>query len=206
MDTSKLDRIQSLWKDCKKCGLHETRNQVVFWRGHPQARLAIIGEAPGEMEDRRGKPFLGKAGQLFDELCAKAIVGSVPPEPWNVFIANVIGCRPPKNRKPTVNEFLACEARLYAMIAAVDPKVLLLLGGTALMMLTGDAEIMKRAGSVVDVEFEWRRRPHIYKAVPTLHPGFLLRNKNNSGVMNAVVTHIRTAWMMAQPGGWLEGE
>lgn len=206
MKTSKLDRVQRLWSGCKKCELHKTRKQVVFWRGHPQARLAIIGEAPGEMEDRRGKPFLGQAGQLFDEICQEAVVGDSPPEPWSVFVCNTLGCRPPGNRKPTVNEFVKCEARLYSMIAAVDPQVLLLLGSTALMMLTGETSIMKHAGQVMEVEFEWKRRPRTYKAIPTLHPGFLLRNRNNREVRNAVVSHIRTAWEMAQPGGWVEGD
>lgn len=204
MDTWKLDRIERLWKDCKKCDLHKTRKQVVFWRGHPQARLMIIGEAPGEMEDRRGQPFIGQAGQLFDELCEKAVVGDSPPEPWSVFIANTIGCRPPKNRKPTINEFVKCEARLYAMVAAVEPQVLLLLGGTALSMLTGETKIMKSAGKLIEVKFEWKRRMRVYKAIPTLHPAFLLRNRKNTELINAVVSHIQAAWEMAQPGGWVE--
>lgn len=205
MDTTKLDKICKIWGDCQRCNLHKTRNQIVFWCGHPQARLVIIGEAPGEMENRRGKPFIGQAGELFDELCAKATIRNISPEPWNVCIMNVVGCRPPKNRKPTINEFLACEARLYAMITAVNPQVLLLLGGTALMMLTGESRVMKLAGHVIDVEFEWKRRMRSYKAIPTLHPGFLLRNRDKK-ITAAVVSHIRAAWEMAQPGGWVEGD
>lgn len=206
MDTSKLDRIQRVWSKCDKCGLHETRKNVVFWRGHPKARLAIIGEAPGELEDRRGEPFIGQAGQLFDELCAKAVINNVPPEPWSVFICNTIGCRPPKNRKPTLGEFVKCETRLYAMLSVVDPQAILLLGSTALSMLTGETKIMRLAGSIINVEFEWKRKRWIYKAVPTLHPGFLLRNRNNKEVTNAVISHIRTAWELAQHGGWTEGD
>jgi uracil-DNA glycosylase family 4 len=206
MDTSKLDRIQRLWSDCQKCDLCKTRKQVVFWRGHPQARLAIIGEAPGEMEDRRGKPFLGQAGELFEELCEKAVPNGVSPEPWSVFICNTIGCRPPKNRKPTIKEFMACESRLYAMIAAVNPRMLLLLGGTALEMLTGQSKIMEAAGKTIEVEFEWKRRPRIYKAIPTLHPGFILRNRNNERIASAVVSHIRAAWELSQDGSWVEGD
>lgn len=197
-----LHKIETLWKGCTRCPLHQGRTQVVFWRGHPHARLAVIGEAPGEQEDREGQPLVGPAADLFEEMCA--MVTPVGPEPWTYFMANTVGCRPPGAPKTKPEEWQACRGRLYGMLAAVRPQAALILGGAALEYLTPDGHsITKRRGKWTQIEFEWKRQQIVIPAMPTLHPGFLLRN---SKAKNLVVRDIAMAWERAQPGSWLEGD
>jgi DNA polymerase len=197
---NKLANIEKRWRKCRKCGLYKTRSNVVFWRGNHKASLVIIGEAPGAQEDMQGEPFIGEAGDLFEDLCEK-ING---PEPWSSFICNTVGCRPPSNRKPRPEEVKSCRARLYAMLMAVKPKAVLLLGSTALESLTPYTGIMKMRGQQIRIKFEWKNREVEIPAVPTLHPGYLLRNRDVK-IKRLVVSDIRTAWELASPS-YIEGD
>lgn len=196
-----LSRIENRWRNCDRCLLHKSRTNVVFWSGNSDARLVVIGEAPGAREDEQGKPFVGQAGELFDEL-SDSVKG---PEPWDVLICNCLGCRPPSNRKPFPEELQCCRNRLYAMLAIVQPKALLLLGGTALEFLTGVHGIMKARGQVLKATTHWKKRELEWKAVATLHPAYLLRNRDKR-LRRLVASDIRTAWELAQPSSYLEGD
>lgn len=200
---AKVERTVRRWSDCTKCGLCESRRRVVFWRGNEIARLAVVGEAPGAVEDEdpRGQPFLGEAGELFDELC-ESVMG---PEPWDMFVCNTVGCRPPGNRKPRPEEFRACAPRLYSMLAAVRPKALLLLGASPLEFLTPQRRITEWRGREVRVSFPWKGGTLEFPAVPTLHPGFLLRTRDKR-LERTVAADIRQAWELAAGGSYLEGD
>jgi uracil-DNA glycosylase family 4 len=200
---SDLDLVRAAWRDCQRCELCQTRNRVVFWGGSHRARLAVVGEAPGESEDLEGTPFVGAAGGKFDELCAE--VTATGPEPWSCFVINTLGCRPPGNAKPTYEQWKQCRGRLFAMLAAVRPQVVLLLGGTALTFLAGKTSIMRARGTWTEVEFLWRRRTISIPAMPTLHPAYLLRN-NTTAIRQLVINDIRHAWERAQPASWVEGD
>ena len=150
---------------CRDCPLAQTRTQVVFGDGNPDTPLMLIGEGPGEQEDATGVPFVGRAGQLLTDIIQKGM-GLKRSE---VYIANVVKCRPPENRKPLPDEMAACLPFLEAQIAAVSPEVIVALGATALEALLGrQAPITRVRGQWM----EWRGVP----LMPTFHPSYLLRN------------------------------
>jgi uracil-DNA glycosylase family 4 len=159
--------------DCRACTLCETRTQTVFGVGHPQAHWMIVGEAPGEQEDRLGEPFVGAAGQLLDSMLRAVGLGRSPGEvddpARQVFIANVLKCRPPVNRNPRPEEVAQCAPFLKRQVALVQPRLILAMGRFAVQaLLDTDAAIGKLRGQV-----------HRYEGVPvvvTYHPAYLLRN------------------------------
>ena len=118
--------------DCTKCRLAEGRTQVVFGIGDPNADLMFVGEAPGFHEDQQGKPFVGQAGKLLDRLLA-----GIGLEREEVYVANVLKCRPPGNRDPQPDEIEACEGHLFRQIALIEPKVVATLGNFATKLLSG---------------------------------------------------------------------
>jgi DNA polymerase len=147
---------------CKLCDLG--RRQVVFGVGHPKARLMFVGEAPGEDEDRQGEPFVGRAGQLLTR-----IIEAMGLSRDQVYIANVIKCRPPGNRNPEPDEVAACEPFLFRQIDAVRPLVIVALGKFAAQCLLRSTEPITRL----------RGRTFDYRGatlMPTFHPAYLLRN------------------------------
>ena len=152
--------------DCARCKLHaQGRSQVVFGVGDPKARLMFVGEAPGHDEDVQGEPFVGRAGQLLTEIITKGM--RLRRE--DVYIANVIKCRPPGNRNPEPDEIATCEPFLFEQIAAIQPKVIVALGKFAAQtLLRSTAPISKLRGQV----FSYRGA----LLVPTFHPAFLLRS------------------------------
>jgi len=153
---------------CKRCRLWETRNKVVFGAGNPNADLVLVGEAPGGEEDRQGIPFVGRAGLLLTK-----ILKSIHFEREEVFIANVLKCRPPENRDPLADEVVACEPFLVEQIVAIKPRIICALGGFAartLLKLGPSTSIGSLRGVV-----------HNYHGVPlvaTYHPAYLLRSPN----------------------------
>lgn len=158
---------------CTACSLHQSRRQTVFGVGHPQAHWMIVGEAPGEEEDRRGEPFVGRSGQLLDNML-RAIglsrqAGESPDPAKQVFIANTLKCRPPGNRNPAPDELARCEGFLIRQIELVQPKIILAMGRFAVQsLLRSTAPIGQLRGRV-----------HHYQGVPlvvTYHPAYLLRN------------------------------
>ena len=165
---------------CTACSLCRGRTRTVFGVGHPAAHCMVIGEAPGEQEDRQGEPFVGKAGQLLDAMLRAAGLGRLVPagaqgegDPaTRVYIANVLKCRPPLNRNPAPDEVALCEPFLRRQIALVRPRVILAMGRYAVSTLLGsDAPIGRLRGRV-----------HEFEGVPTVvtyHPAYLLRNPSD---------------------------
>ncbi|HWV57990.1 MAG TPA: uracil-DNA glycosylase [Longimicrobiales bacterium] len=149
---------------CTKCRLHETRSTVVFSRGSETAEVVVVGEAPGQEEDRTGFPFVGPAGRLLDKLLLSA---GFPRE--SVYVCNVLKCRPPSNRNPQRDEIDACSSYLRRQIELVAPRVLLAVGKFAAQtLLATDTSIGKLRGQI-----------HDYGGIPvitTFHPAFLLRS------------------------------
>src|SRR6266850_987343 len=154
-----------LGADCSRCKLHTLgRRQVVFGVGNPEADLMFVGEAPGADEDIQGEPFVGRAGQLLTK-----IIESIDLEREEVYIANVIKCRPPQNRNPEPDEVQTCEPFLFQQIDIIKPRVIVALGKFAAQRLRRtDAPISRLRGRV----FDYRGA----KLIPTFHPAYLLRN------------------------------
>ncbi len=156
---------------CTACVLHQTRTQTVFGIGNPEAELMIIGEAPGADEDQQGEPFVGRAGQLLN-----AMLLAIGLKRDQVFIANILKCRPPGNRDPRAEEVLCCAPLLRRQVALVQPKVILATGRVAAQNLLSSSEAVGRL----------RGREQIYSAtgtplVVTYHPAYLLRSPNHKG-------------------------
>ncbi len=151
--------------DCTRCKLHGLgRKQIVFGVGNPQADLMFVGEAPGRDEDIQGEPFVGRAGQLLTK-----IIEAIGLKREDVYIANVIKCRPPENRNPEPDEVASCEPFLFRQVDAIKPKVIVALGTFAAhALLKTQASISKLRGR----EFQYRGAT----LIPTFHPAFLLRS------------------------------
>ncbi len=161
-------RSLEAWRDlcltCSRCSLRAHASGVVFGEGHPRAQLMFIGEGPGAEEDRQGRPFVGAAGQLLDRIIASAGLSRK-----DVYIANIVKCRPPKNRAPQRDEMEACLPLLEKQIALIDPKILVLLGAVATKALLDPSLAITRArGSW----YQWRG----HQVMPTFHPAALLRD------------------------------
>jgi uracil-DNA glycosylase family 4 len=160
-----LEVVRSLIGDCQRCRLAEGRKSIVFGQGDPKARLMFVGEAPGAEEDEQGLAFVGRAGQLLTDIIEKGL--RIPRR--EVFIANVIKCRPPGNRNPETDEILACQPFLEEQIRVIRPKVLVGLGKFAGHWLLKTAEPISKL----------RGRVGSYQGIhvmPTYHPAYLLRN------------------------------
>ena len=151
---------------CRDCGLAETRRQAVFGSGPIRARLMVIGEAPGVSEDEGGAPFIGRSGRLLIGLLEEE-VGLTRSD---IYIANTVKCRPPKNRTPTAKELHACAPRLRAQVASVAPEVLLCVGATAQRSVTGNRSAMR------DVHGQVFASKGGVPAVVTYHPAAALRS------------------------------
>jgi len=163
---STLHELSAYTKSCHLCALSKTRKNVVFGEGNENADIMFIGEGPGEMEDNSGKPFVGRAGQLL----TKIIENVLNLQRKDVYIANIVKCRPPSNRVPTEEEVNLCKPYLLKQIELVSPKIIVSLGATSYKYLTGDMDILisKVRGEVVQFGK--------IKLLPTYHPSFLLRN------------------------------
>jgi len=152
---------------CPRCKLSKSRSTIVFGSGNPRARLMVIGEGPGEEEDKQGKPFVGRAGQLLTRMLAAKGVGF--DRERDCYIANVVKCRPSLNRNPEPDEVAACNPFLMAQIDTIQPAVILALGNFATQALLSTKEGISKL----------RGRTYPYRGsvlVPTFHPAFLLRN------------------------------
>jgi DNA polymerase len=161
-----LDALNSAICDCHKCPLGDTRTKFVFGVGNPRATFMVVGEAPGADEDAQGEPFVGRAGQLLNKILA-----AINFRREDVFICNILKCRPPGNRKPLPDEVERCIPYLKKQIALVHPKVILCLGLTAAENLLNTTESLSSL----------RSRVHRYEGTPlmvTYHPAALLRNPN----------------------------
>ncbi len=167
MDRFAFEELRTEILSCQKCGLAPTRNHVVFGEGNPEAEILIIGEGPGADEDKTGRPFVGRSGKLLDKILDASGFNRTE----HVFIANIVKCRPPNNRAPLPEERVACMPYLDTQIEMIDPKVIILLGATALNTLVDPkAKITKVRGTWM----LWNNR----LVMPTFHPSALLRNPN----------------------------
>jgi uracil-DNA glycosylase family 4 len=156
---------------CRSCDLHRERRQAVPGEGAVPSALMVVGEGPGQQEDEQGRPFVGRAGQLLDRMLA-----AIRLERADVYIANVVKCRPPGNRTPAPDEAEACLPFLARQIALVNPTVILALGATATRALLGtDMKITQCRG-------EWHRLGARW-VMPTYHPAFLLRDPRQKVVV-----------------------
>ena len=154
--------------DCSRCKLHTLgRRQIVFGVGNPDADLMFVGEAPGADEDVKGEPFVGRAGQLLTK-----IIEAIGLTREDVYIANVIKCRPPQNRNPEPDEVDTCEPFLFRQIDAIKPKVVVALGSFAARALLRTQDPISRLRGRV---YEYRGA----KLIPTFHPAYLLRNPSS---------------------------
>ena len=151
--------------DCQRCRLCEKRNTIVFGVGNPDAEIVFIGEGPGYEEDKQGEPFVGRAGQLLTQIITKGM----QMQRSDVYIANVVKCRPPENRNPEPDEIAACEPFLAKQLEIIRPKVIIALGKFAAQTLLKDTTPITR------LRGKWQSYNGI-KLMPTLHPAYLLRN------------------------------
>lgn len=155
--------------DCTRCKLHKGRNKIVFGDGNPNAKLVFIGEGPGADEDAQGLPFVGRAGKLLTQM-----IEAMGLQRKDVYICNVVKCRPPENRTPEPDEVEVCSPYLIRQIDAINPKVLVCLGAVAAKtLLETNRGITQFRGQWL----EWRGR----KLMATYHPAYLLRNPNAKG-------------------------
>ncbi|WP_438016173.1 uracil-DNA glycosylase family protein [Sorangium sp. So ce315] len=161
---ARLSLIAEEVRTCQKCPLHQGRTHTVFSRGNPLSEVVFVGEGPGAEEDLQGEPFVGPAGQLLDKMIA-----AMGYHRDDVYICNIVKCRPPKNRKPEPAEMAACSPYLASQLALIKPKVIVALGATAVQGLIGTTEgITKLRGT-------WKLYKGSIPIMPTFHPAYLLR-------------------------------
>jgi uracil-DNA glycosylase len=163
---SSLKELDEMIHECRKCPLGDTRTRFVFGVGNPAADVVIVGEAPGAEEDRQGEPFVGRAGKLLNDILA-----AIDFERKDVFICNILKCRPPNNRDPLPAEVEQCEPYLHRQLELLQPKILLALGRIAAQTLLRSKDSLTTLRSTV----------HEYRGIPllvTYHPAALLRNPN----------------------------
>jgi uracil-DNA glycosylase len=159
-----LDELRAIVTACQKCRLSKSRTQVVYGVGNPDADLMFIGEAPGREEDIQGEPFVGRAGQLLTD-----IIKAMKLTRDDVYIANVIKCRPPENRNPEPDELDECRPYIRRQVEIIQPKVIVTLGRFALQSLT------EKAFAISSVRGQWLEYNGV-RVMPTYHPAYLLRN------------------------------
>ena len=162
---SSLKELSKECIECVSCSLSKTRTNVVVGKGNEKANLVIIGEGPGEQEDKSGLPFVGRAGKMLDT--ALAAVNIDPLE--DCYITNIVKCRPPNNRKPTASESDACMPWLNKQIKLLSPKIIVLAGSTATESFLGVKEPISK------IRGKWIEKDNI-KYMPIFHPSYLLRN------------------------------
>lgn len=177
--TKALSKLEKQVKKCTKCELCKGRTNVVFGVGDPDADLMFVGEAPGHYEDVQGEPFVGRAGQLLTK-----IIESIGLKREEIYIANILKCRPPENRNPNANEIVLCTPHLIKQIEIIRPKVICALGTFAAQTLLDTKEAI---GKLRGKFFEYQGT----KFMPTYHPAYLLRNPNDKKKVWADIKKIR---------------
>lgn len=156
--------------DCTRCKLSKGRTNIVFGEGNPGARLMFVGEGPGREEDAQGRPFVGEAGMLLTKLIEKMSIGDDNIKRSDVYIANIVKCRPPMNRDPEDDEVASCRGFVERQIEIIGPEVIVTLGRIALQTLLNRPEL--RITAVRGMFFEYKG----IAVMPTFHPAYLLRN------------------------------
>src|SRR5262249_10492632 len=165
--------------DCKRCQLHKMRHKIVFGTGNERAKLILVGEGPGADEDAQGVPFVGRAGQLLTQMIENtASKEGIPLKRQDVYICNVVKCRPPENRTPEPDEMEICGQFLFRQLSVIHPKAILALGATAARALLGRKEGVTRLRGNW---YKWRDIP----LMGTYHPSYLLRPYNQNAKREA---------------------
>jgi DNA polymerase len=164
-----LADVRSELGECTRCKLHKCRTNIVFGVGNERAKLVFVGEAPGEDEDLKGEPFVGKAGQLLTKM-----IEAMGLQRSDVYICNTVKCRPPNNRNPEPDELSACEPFLQGQLASLRPEVIVTLGKFAAQALLRDQSPISRLRGA------WRQYEGI-PLMPTFHPAYLLRSPGEKG-------------------------
>lgn len=161
-----LQQLEQACAQCQRCDLAKTRTTTVFYRGNPNTKLMVIGEAPGADEDDCGQPFRGRAGKLLDKMFASVNLNTNR----DMYISNTLKCRPPENRNPTPIELDACKPYLDQQIKLIQPKVIVAVGNYALNYFIGRTGITRLRG-------KWFGGPETSKVMAIYHPAYLLRNE-----------------------------
>ncbi len=189
-----LDQVRADLGECRRCGLCKERRTIVFGVGDPEADLFVIGEAPGFQEDQQGEPFVGPAGQMLDRMLEN-VLGL---ERAQVYITNVVKCRPPKNRNPHPDEVESCRPFLEGQLRAIRPKVILLLGSVAFRTLFGtDEGIMRHRGIWRTYELPASpsgKASDGIPVLPTFHPAYLLRTPSDKRLAFEDLKVLRTRY------------
>jgi DNA polymerase len=160
-----LEELQKQANSCHLCQLSKSRTNVVFGGGNPKARLMFVGEGPGATEDSMGKPFVGKSGELLTKMIENVLLLKRE----DVYIANIVKCRPPNNRTPHEEEAYTCLPYLQKQIELIKPQIIVSLGATAYRYLTNDTTSITKIRGTIYTQ-------NGYKLIPTYHPSYLLRN------------------------------
>ncbi|MGH9449043.1 MAG: uracil-DNA glycosylase [Terriglobia bacterium] len=182
-----LDEIRADLGDCQRCKLAKTRHSIVFGQGNPKAELVFIGEGPGADEDEQGLPFVGRAGQLLNKMLQLVKI-----KREDVYICNIVKCRPPGNRTPEADEITACSPFLFRQLDSIRPRLICCLGAPAARTVLGIKEgITKVHGQFID----YRNA----KAMATVHPAYVLRNRREEVILRQDFTKIRQ-FLDAPPG------
>jgi DNA polymerase len=161
---ARLAQLAEEVKACTRCSLHRDRTQTVFARGSGASGVLFLGEGPGEEEDRQGEPFVGPAGQLLDRMIAAMKLPRA-----DVYVCNIVKCRPPRNRKPDPDEMNHCRPYLEEQLSLLQPRVIVALGATAVQGLLGTTEGITR------LRGQWKLYRGLVPVMPTFHPAYLLR-------------------------------
>ena len=169
VENDTLERIREDLGECTRCRLHKQRNNIVFGVGNPRAELVFVGEGPGHDEDMHGLPFVGRAGKLLTQM-----IEAMGLRREDVYICNVVKCRPPENRTPAEDEVATCSPYLYRQLDVIAPKAIVCLGAVAAQTLLGTKNSISRYRGVW---FDFRNA----KLLATYHPAYLLRNPNAKG-------------------------
>lgn len=174
-----LDSICADIGDCQRCRLGKTRNKLVFGVGDPQAKIVFVGEGPGADEDAQGFPFVGRAGQLLTQMIeGTSLKEGIPIKREDVYICNVVKCRPPENRTPEADEMEICGQFLFRQISVIQPKAICALGSTAAKALLGGKD------GVTKLRGQWHKWQNLPLMV-TFHPSYLLRPYNQNAKREA---------------------
>jgi DNA polymerase len=165
-----LQEVKNVCNNCYKCDLSKTRKNVVFGEGVFSSKIMLIGEGPGQQEDETGRPFVGKAGQLLDKILETQDISREK----NIYICNIVKCRPPENRVPADKEMEACRQYLDAQIQLMRPKIIILCGSTAVKA------VLKTKVGITKIRGQWFEGPFGSKMMPFFHPSYLLRNQSKA--------------------------
>jgi uracil-DNA glycosylase family 4 len=167
-----LTTVREELGNCSRCKLHKGRKNIVFGEGDPNAVLVFVGEGPGYEEDQQGRPFVGAAGQLLTDI----IVKGIKLRREDVYICNIVKCRPPNNRNPEADEISACEPFLLKQLEAIKPKIIIALGNIAAKTL------LKTGEGITSLRGRWQTY-HGIAVMPTFHPAYLLRNPKDKALV-----------------------